>query len=110
MALKDKWKDAGKGIGHAFANFGKAMGTTAKVVVGKEESTNEEGKSNIKESWKTMGKSFGTAGKSLGKAAVGTVEKISGEDEEENKTKEEPLDPENVVEAEVIESKEDKVE
>ena len=37
MALKDKWKNTGVSIGHAFKNFGKAVGTTAKVAVGKEE-------------------------------------------------------------------------
>ena len=43
MSLKDRWKAFGKNTGNAFKNFGKAVATTAKVVVGKEENTvNEE--------------------------------------------------------------------
>ena len=89
MALKDKWKKTGQGIGGAFKNFGKAVATTAKVAVGKEEnSVNEEtGKTPLREAWTKTGHSFGDAGKSLGKAAEGTVDKVAGEEEEETPTK-----------------------
>ena len=88
MALKDEWKKTGKDIGHAFKDFGKAVGTTAKVVVGKEEKTNEEGKSTLKESWKGVGKGFGTAGKDIGKSAKGTAKKVVGKEDKEDKPKE----------------------
>lgn len=84
MALRDKWKESGKNIGKAFSNFGKAVATTAKVAVGKEDNTvNEDGKSKLRESWSKTGHGFGDAGKSLGKAAKGTVDKVAGEEKEE---------------------------
>lgn len=85
MALKDDWKKTGKGIGGAFKNFGKAMKTTVKVGLGKEESTNEEGKSSLKEAWSNTGKSFGDAGKSVGKSTSHTAKKATGKDEEKKK-------------------------
>ena len=85
MALKDKWKETGVSIGHAFKNFGKAVSTTAKVAVGKEERVDEEGKSVLKQSWSKTGHGFGDAGKSIGKSAKGTVDKVIGEEEKEEK-------------------------
>lgn len=90
MALKDKWKNAGKNICGAFKNFGKAMATTAKVAVGKEENeVNEDGETALRSAWKKTGKGFGDAGKSIGTAAKGTVDKIDGEEKkhEEEATK-----------------------
>lgn len=102
MALKDKWKNTGKSIGGAFKNFGKAMATTAKVAVGKEENTvNEEtGKTALREAWTNTGHGFGDAGKSIGTSAKGTVDKVVGEEEEEKK--EEPTKPneEEVIDVE----------
>lgn len=83
MALKDKWKNAGKDIGGAFSNFGKAMGKTAKVVFADEESKKEDnGHTELSNAWRETGKGFGQAGKSLGKAAKGTGEKIIGEEDD----------------------------
>lgn len=89
MALKDKWKKTGKGIGGAFKNFGKAVATTAKIAVGKEENavSEETGKTKLREAWTTTGHSFGDASKSLGTAAKGTVNKATGEKEKEAPTK-----------------------
>ena len=88
MSLKDKWKETGKNIGGAFKNFGKAMATTAKVAVGKEENkVNEDGKSTLREAWTKTGHGFGDAGKSLGKAVSGTVDKVVGEEEKEEAKK-----------------------
>ena len=96
MSVKDKWKSFGKNTGRAFASFGKAMATTAKVVVGKEERVDEEGNSNLKKSWSETGKGFGKAGASLGQAASATAKKVV--DEEDDK-------PEgDIIEAEVVES------
>ena len=83
MALKDKWAKTGKGIGKAFSNFGKAMGTTAKAVFTDEDMTDENGESKLKNAWKDTGKGFGEAGKSFGQAAAGTVDKVVGEEEKE---------------------------
>ena len=107
MALKDKWKKAGKNIGGAFANFGKAVGTTAKVVVGKENNQNEDGSTKLKESWKKVGHGFGDAGKSLGQAAAGTAQKVFSDEEknenEEKHSEDATENKEEVVEAEVVE-------
>ena len=35
MALKDNWKDAGVGFGHAFRDLGKAFAKTAKTTIHK---------------------------------------------------------------------------
>ena len=84
MALKDKWKNAGKNIGGAFANFGKAMGTTMKVAFTDEKNEVEEnGHTKLGNAWRKTGKGFGTVGKSLGKAAQGTAQKVVGEEQEE---------------------------
>ena len=103
MSLRDKWKDTGKNIGGAFKNFGKAMATTAKVAVGKEDNSqvNEDGKTPLREAWTNTGKGFGKAGKSLGTAAAGTVDKVVGE-EEEPKEKKKPNGDE-VVDAKPVE-------
>lgn len=88
MALKDKWKTAGKNIGGAFKNFGKAMGTTMKVAFNDEENTvDENGESKLKSAWKKTGKGFGEAGKSVGKAASGTAKKVVGKEEKEEVAK-----------------------
>lgn len=95
MGLGDKWKDAGKNIGGAFANFGKAMGKTAKVVFTNDENKiDENGDSELHNAWKETGKGFGEAGKSLGKAAAGTGKKVVGKDDED------------VVETETVEQEE----
>lgn len=90
MSRKEKWKEAGKNIGHAFGDFGKAMATTTKVIFTDETNIDENGNSKIKESWKKMGKDFGKAGKSVGKAAKETVNPTS----EESKKEEEVIDVE----------------
>jgi len=50
--LKDSWKDAGKGLGHAFRDLGKAAVKTAKVGIKKVDewanSSDEENKSDEK--------------------------------------------------------------
>lgn len=84
MALKDKWKNAGKSIGGAFSNFGKAMGTTMKVAFTDEKNEVEEnGHTKLANAWRNTGKGFGKAGKSLGKAAQGTAQKVIGKEQEE---------------------------
>ena len=99
MSVRGKWKTFGKSTGNAFSNFGKAMATTAKVVVGTEERVDEDGKSNLKKSWSAAGKGFGKAGSSLGKAAAATAKKVVG--------KEDDATEETVVgEAEVVEERE----
>lgn len=106
MALKDKWKNAGKNIGGAFGNFGKALQTTAKVALGTE-SDGEDGKAALKKSWKKTGKGFGEAGKSIGKAAQGTAQKVVGVEEEEKESGAAKADEATVIDAEVEETKTD---
>ena len=102
MSLKDDWKKFGKNTGKAFANFGHALGTTAKVVLGEESRVDEEGNSTLKKTWTKTGKGFGESGKSLGQAAAATVEQTFEKDEA---PKEEPT--EDVIDAEVVDSGED---
>ena len=77
MSKKENWKQAGKDIGHAFANLGKAIGTTAKVVVGEENHQGEGKKTKTGEAWTNVGHGFRDAGKSFGKA---TAETFTGSD------------------------------
>ena len=102
MALKDKWKATGKNIGHTFKDFGKAMATTAKVAVGKEERVDEDGNPRLKGSWSKVGHDFGDTGKSIGVSAKGTVDKVVGNEEKEEKEVSKPKE-EDVID---VESKE----
>ena len=84
MALKDKWKDTGKSVGGAFANFGKALGKTMKVAFTDDENMIEaNGHTETSNAWRETGKAFGEAGKSLGQAAEGTLDKACGIDDKE---------------------------
>lgn len=105
MALKDKWKETGKNTGKAFANFGKALGTTAQVVfTDKKNEVDENGDSTLKKAWRDMGKGFGEAGKSFGHAAAGTVDKVlDSEVKEENKD----IKKDEAIDVPVIEEKEE---
>ena len=77
MALKDKWKDTGKSVGGAFANFGKAMGKTAKVVFTDDENkVDENGDSELGKAWKATGKGFADAGENFADATVDTADKV----------------------------------
>ena len=83
---KEDWKKAGKSIGQAFKNFGKAMGTTAKVVFTEEENSNGEGeRTKTGEAWSKVGHGFKDAGINLGSAAKSTIDEV----DEKEKAKEE---------------------
>ena len=78
MSLKDKWKQTGKDVGGAFANLGKALGTTAKVVFTDEENSNGEGKkTKTGEAWTNVGHGFANFGNSFADAVEGTVDKAT---------------------------------
>ena len=87
MGVKDKWKTAGKSIGGAFGNFGKAVADTAKVAF-----TDEE--KDLGESWKKTGKGFAEAGENFGDAAVDTADKVvdsfKDDEKKDSSKKEEP--------------------
>ena len=97
MDLRKKWKNFGKTTGQAFANFGKSMATTAKIVVGSEDSVDENGNSKLKQSWSKTGKGFGAAGKSLGEAAESTVERVDEELSDENASQPNQKAEDNVI-------------
>lgn len=97
MTKKEKWKAFGKNTGKAFKNFGQAIATTAKVVVGNEKNeVDENGDSKLGKAWKKTGKGFGEAGSSLGTAAAGTFQE----------DKEEGIEKEGAIDAEVEKPKE----
>ena len=85
MSRKEEWKKAGKNIGTAFANLGKAIGTTAKVVVGEDNSQGEGKKTKTGEAWTNVGHGFRDAGKQFGKATANTFT-------EQDSTKEKVVD------------------
>ena len=89
MSLKESWKKTGKNVGTAFSNFGKAMGTTAKVVFTDEKNeVDENGDSTLKKAWRDTGKGFGEAGKSFGHAAGDTAKSaIDALDEKDQERK-----------------------
>ena len=96
MSKKEKWSAFGKNAGGAFKKFGKAVATTAKVAVGKEENeVDEDGKSKLKSAWGDTGKGFGDAGKSLGKAAKGTFKEDAPKDKKKGTEKEGAIDVES---------------
>lgn len=96
MSVKQKWKTFGKNTGKAFANFGRSVKTTARVVVGAEERVNENGESTLKTSWKKTGKGFGESGKALGKAAAATAKKPFGKEEPTEENNQDVIDVEAV--------------
>ena len=81
MSTKEEWKKTGKNIGHAFANLGKAIGTTAKVVTGEDNHQGEGKKTKTGEAWTNVGHGFRDAGKSFGKATASTFSAKDSTDE-----------------------------
>ena len=102
MALKEDWKDTGKGLGEAFTDLGKTLIRTAEVGVDKarawandkdpKEAVPEENVTNDG-SWRKTGKELGGAFADLGKTVVRTIEtgadkvdeKVLGKSEEKKK-------------------------
>lgn len=78
MGLGDKWKNAGKSIGGAFGNFGKAVADTAKVAF-----TDEE--KDLGDSWKKTGQGFAKAGVDIGDAAEESADKVVDSFKEDDK-------------------------
>ena len=77
MGLKDKWKKTGQSVGGAFANFGKAVGKTAKVAFTDEENkVDENGDSELGKAWRATGKGFAEAGEDFADATVDTADKV----------------------------------
>ena len=89
MALKDEWKETGKGLGQAFANLGKNIGRSAKTIVDNvtgndKDEKKETGENTAPEaaeaekdstvfndgSWRNTGKDLGNAFANLGKSIL----------------------------------------
>ena len=85
--------------GGAFKSFGKAIGKTAQVAFTDKDNTIEEnGKSELGNAWTETGKGFEESGKSLGKAISRTfkpVEKEGDKKEENVEVADEVVDEEN---------------
>lgn len=95
MSNKENFKQTGKNIGKAFANFGKAMGTTMKVAFGGEDNSNGEGKkTKTGEAWTNVGHGFADAGKQIGKTAADLVNGPEDEEEKSEQKKDEAIDVE----------------
>lgn len=92
---KENFKETGKDIGHAFKNFGKAMGTTMKVAFGKEDNSNGEGKkTKTGEAWTEVGHGFAEAGKQIGRTAKDLVDSVDEKSKETEIKKDEAIDVE----------------
>ena len=77
MALKEEWKDTGKGLGKAFKGLGKNIVRSVKTGVDKIDETDEEkaqneGKETVFNdgSWRETGKELGHAFKDLGQSIL----------------------------------------
>jgi len=80
---KENWKQFGKNTGGAFKSFGKAIGKTAQVAFTDKDNTIEEnGKSELGNAWAETGKGFGESGKSLGKAISRTFKPVEAQTED----------------------------
>ena len=103
MALKEDWKKTGKDVGTAFADLGKSLGKTAKVVFTDDENKVEEnGHTELGNKWKKTGKDFGEAGKSFGKASLHTAQKVVNcDDKKANKD----IKKDEAIDVEIIEDK-----
>ena len=92
MALKDEWKETGKGLGHAFGQLGKNIGRSAKTGIDaidpdKEDIPGEPENTVFNDgSWRETGKDLGKAflgvGKSILHSAKEGLEKIDPPSEE----------------------------
>ena len=78
---KENWKKFGKDTGGAFKSFGKAIGKTAQVAFTDKDNTIEEnGKSELGNAWTETGKGF----EESGKAITRTFKPVEKEKKEEN--------------------------
>ena len=103
MGLKEDWKTAGKDAGTAFADLGKSLGKTAKVVFTDDKNEAEEnGHTKLGNTWKETGKGFGEAGKSLGQASLHTVKKAV---KPKKKATKKGIKKDDAIDAEIIEEK-----
>lgn len=92
---KENFKETGKDIGHAFKNFGKAMGTTMKVAFTDESNSNGEGKkTKTGEAWTEVGHGFRDLGKQIGKTAKELVDSVDEKENKQDINKEEAIDVE----------------
>ena len=92
---KENFKETGKDIGHAFKNFGKAMGTTMKVAFSDESNSNGEGKkTKTGEAWTEVGHGFKDLGKQIGKTAKDLVDNIDEKTKDSEIKKDEAIDVE----------------
>ena len=82
MSLKDKWKEAGKDLGHTFADLSKAVVKSVKEGVDNaaEDETEREkaepSQKSLKQTWSKVRHDFGKTGVSLGSAAAGTAKLV----------------------------------
>lgn len=98
MALKDEWKSAGKGLGHAFKKFGKTFVRSADEVIDEDSGSKTPDQSVFSDgSWRSTGKGLGQAFVNVGKALVDTaqvaVDKIDGDGQETDGAEQKKADP-----------------
>jgi hypothetical protein len=88
MALKDEWKETGKGLGSAFKGLAKNVGRSVDTALSSDE---ERAGSDVFNdgSWRRTGKELGGAFKGLAKSIVDSAkEGIDRLDDDEKKEKE----------------------
>ncbi len=77
MAMRDDWKETGKGLGNAFSGLGKSVIKSAKIGADKADTWangEQQGENpSMKEMWKETGSGLGHAFEGLGKTTVKAV-------------------------------------
>ncbi len=87
MALKDEWKETGKGLGSAFKGLAKNVGRSVKT--GLDIDNDDESNVFSDGSWRKTGRELGGAFKGLAKSIVDSAEegidKLDSDDRKEEK-------------------------
>ena len=90
MALKDEWKETGKGLGSAFKGLAKNVGRSVDTALSSEE---ERGESDVFNdgSWRKTGKELGGAFKGLARSIVDSaregIDRLEDDEKDDKKEK-----------------------
>lgn len=85
MALKDEWKETGKGLGSAFKGLAKNVGRSVKsgLDIGEKDESDVFSDGSWRETGKDLGKAFKGLAKSIVDSAEEGIDKLDGDDKED---------------------------